>query len=275
MRGSPARSASALLRPPVCSACVAEVAAPLFSLSILSFSQFGYSQHFTQMVLAARVCRQPAQNDVERIRARSGRGARLVRRSQCFCDWACQHPGSVIRGLRLRASRCVCGNGALPTLYPASTQPGASQPQVTPTTSTWARTRISWMGQGAVGRRVAPCCFLYRWSPVRLTHSTRCPYRSIQVKLDKNGAPGGTVIGNYATIGAPGPSCACHVALSGIFLISSRRMLIPKHRAELLAQHVSDRQPGLRRGGLHHPGQPLLLLMLGVSGSRGAGIRRS
>jgi len=25
---------------------------------------------------------------------------------------------------------------------------------------------------------------------------------SIQVKLDKNGAPGGTVIGNYATIGA-------------------------------------------------------------------------
>ena len=26
---------------------------------------------------------------------------------------------------------------------------------------------------------------------------------SIQVKLDKNGAPGGTVIGNYATIGAP------------------------------------------------------------------------
>lgn len=28
---------------------------------------------------------------------------------------------------------------------------------------------------------------------------------SIQVKLDKNGAPGGTVIGNYATIGAPAP----------------------------------------------------------------------
>jgi hypothetical protein len=27
--------------------------------------------------------------------------------------------------------------------------------------------------------------------------------RSIQVKLDKNGAPGGTVIGNYATIGVP------------------------------------------------------------------------
>ena len=44
---------------------------------------------------------------------------------------------------------------------------------------------------------------------------------SIQVKLDKNGAPGGTVIGNYATIGAdwgggvasgPAAVCACACA---------------------------------------------------------------
>ena len=71
--------------------------------------------------------------------------------------------------------------------------------------------------------------------------------RSIQVKLDKNGAPGGTVIGNYATIGVPRP--AAWGGTGGVWLTAA----LLGNRPQLLVEHVPDRQPGIRRRGLHHP----------------------
>ena len=92
---------------------------------------------------------------------------------------------------------CVLRGARAPPAPPIAAQRrrlnAGSAPQATPTTSTLVPTRTSWTGPGP------PHPFRARTQRL----SRLACVRSIQVKLDKNGAPGGTVIGNYATIGVP------------------------------------------------------------------------